>query len=43
MDKKYLTPDFDVTSYEVKDVITAEPTDGDPDNLGSNVFGGYED
>lgn len=31
MAKKYLTPDFDVTVYEIKDVITAGIMDGDPD------------
>ena len=30
MAKKYLTPDFDVTVYEIKDVI-AGPTLGDGD------------
>ena len=33
MAKKYLTPDFDVTVYEVKDVISVDVTDSDPDDM----------
>ncbi len=28
---KYMTPDFDVTVYEIKEKITAEIVPGDPD------------
>ena len=37
MAKKYLTPDFDVTVYEVKDVISldVEVVPGDPDGMES--------
>lgn len=31
MAKKYLTPDFDVTAFEVKDIISADIVTGDPD------------
>lgn len=41
--KKYLTPDFDVTVYEISDEITASSggfvTDGDPDEgVGEDWF-----
>lgn len=35
MAKKYLTPDFDVTVYEIKDLITLDVTDDDPDDITS--------
>ena len=46
MAKKYLTPDFDVTVYEIEDEITAEilPSGVDPD--GDNGYmgdTGFED
>ena len=31
MAKKYLTPDFDVTVYEIKDIVTLEVGPSDPD------------
>lgn len=31
---KYVTPDFDVTIYEIEDVITLSMTDGDPNGDG---------
>ena len=38
--KKYETPDFDVTVYEIGDIITVsvDPTDPDPDT-GDEWFG----
>lgn len=33
MNNKYVTPDFDVTVYEIEDVITLS-MGGDPDNNG---------
>lgn len=33
--REYLTPDFDVTVYEVEDIITLSITPGDPDDNGS--------
>lgn len=36
---KYVTPDFDVTIYEIEDVITLSMTDGDP-NPGNNTWWG---
>ncbi len=35
MAKKYLTPDFDVTAFEVEDVISADIVTGDPDDMSS--------
>lgn len=29
--KEYITPDFDVTVYEIEDVITVSISTGDPD------------
>ena len=34
MIREYLTPDFDVTIFEVEDVITASIVDIDPDGDG---------
>lgn len=34
MIKEYLTPDFDVTVYEIEDVITVSFTDGELDGGG---------
>ncbi len=31
MKKEYITPDFDVTEYEVNDEITANISSADPD------------
>ena len=42
--KKYMTPDFDVTVYEIKEEITVEVGGGDPDydeGYGDGDFGGY--
>lgn len=44
MAKKYFTPDFDVTSYDIKDIITATVGDtmegddvfGNPSNTGTD-------
>ena len=33
--KKYMTPDFDVTVYEIEDVITVNVGPGDPDDMGN--------
>lgn len=33
--REYLTPDFDVTVYEVEDIITLSINTGDPDDDGS--------
>lgn len=30
--REYLTPDFDVTVYEVEDIITLSIGDGDPNS-----------
>ena len=38
MAKKYLTPDFDVTAYDISDIITVNFGDGDPDEeFGGNM------
>ena len=37
---KYMTPDFDVTVYEIKEKITAGVIDGDTD-YDDGDFGGY--
>ena len=39
MIKEYLTPDFDVTVYEIEDVITVSFTDGDPDGGNGDGWG----
>lgn len=39
MIKEYLTPDFDVTVYEIEDVITVSFTDGDPDGSSGDAWG----
>ncbi len=36
--KKYVTPDFDVTVYEIEDVITASIVGKDPDDNGEEEF-----
>lgn len=41
--KKYMTPDFDVTVYEIKDVIAAEIGSDDDENFDSmQYYGGTE-
>ena len=37
---KYMTPDFDVTVYEIKEKITVDTGAGDPD-YDDGDFGGY--
>lgn len=37
--REYLTPDFDVTVYEVEDIITLSIGDGDPDKGDDNWWG----
>lgn len=40
--REYLTPDFDVTVYEVEDIITLSniiPTDPDDDGSGNHWWG----
>lgn len=37
--REYLTPDFDVTVYEVEDIITLSIGDGDP-NKGDDAWWG---
>lgn len=42
MAKKYLTPDFDVTAYDINDILTVETGSGDTDGLDpSNLEGGW--
>jgi hypothetical protein len=36
--KKYMTPDFDVTVYEIEDVITVNVGPGDPDGMGGTSW-----
>ena len=33
MAKKYLTPDFDVTSYDIDDILTVDVGTGDSDGM----------
>ncbi len=41
MAKKYLTPDFDVTVYEIGDTLTLdEILSGDPDNAEDGDYSG---
>lgn len=41
MAKKYLTPDFDVTSYDINDILTIDVGEGDPDGeFGKLMSGG---
>ncbi len=37
--REYLTPDFDVTVYEVEDVITLSINTPDPDENGDQWWG----
>ncbi len=37
--REYLTPDFDVTVYEVEDVITLSIDPADPDENGEQWWG----
>ena len=43
MAKIYATPDFDVTSYDINDILTVETGSGDPDwNPSDPKFGELE-
>ena len=39
---KYMTPDFDVTVYEIEERIAAEVVPGDPDYDGGYIYGDLE-
>lgn len=39
MNKKYLTPDFDITVYEIEDVITVSINDNDSNDNGEQWWG----
>ncbi len=37
--REYITPDFDITIYEIEDVITVSFKDGDVDDNGNQWWG----
>ena len=39
MTREYLTPDFDVTVYEIEDVITVSVGENDPDGSDTSWWG----
>lgn len=39
MNKKYLTPDFDITVYEIEDVITISINENDSNDNGEQWWG----
>ena len=38
--REYSTPDFDITVYEIEDVITVSINDNDPQPGGGGWYGG---